>query len=91
MRDASSVKQAFITYESVRRKRVEDIVAQGKYNNEGNMRRGPVGRFVRNYFISRAFKDAAGKTDPTWMSSHHIDWHAPELTGGDGLGLRAPS
>ncbi|MFC4612670.1 FAD-dependent oxidoreductase [Streptomyces maoxianensis] len=91
VRDASSVKQAFITYESVRRKRVEDIVAQGKYNNEGNMRRGPVGRFVRNYFISRAFKDAAGKTDPTWMSSHHIDWHAPELTGGDGLGLRAPS
>ncbi|MFC8870501.1 FAD-dependent oxidoreductase [Streptomyces sp. NPDC057148] len=77
LRDAPSTDQAFVTYESVRRKRVEDIVAQGKYNNEGNMRRGPIGRSLRNYFIARAFKSADG-SDPTWMSSHHIDWHAPQ-------------
>ncbi|WP_432117693.1 FAD-dependent oxidoreductase [Streptomyces sp. bgisy032] len=77
LRDAPSAEKAFVTYESVRRKRVEDIVAQGKYNNEGNMRRGPVGRFLRNYFLARAFRNGDG-SDPTWMSSHHIDWHTPE-------------
>ncbi|MFD7246549.1 FAD-dependent oxidoreductase [Streptomyces massasporeus] len=88
LRDAPTVDRAFVTYEAVRRKRVEDIVAQGKYNNEGNMRRGPAGRFLRNYFIARAFKNAGG-SDPTWMSSHHIDWHAP--ADGDGRGLRTSS
>jgi 2-polyprenyl-6-methoxyphenol hydroxylase-like FAD-dependent oxidoreductase len=74
LRDAPSLSAAFATYESLRRRRVEDIVAQGKYNNEGNLRRGPAGRLIRNWFLARAFRDGSGTGGPTWMSDHHIDW-----------------
>ncbi|MFJ1597419.1 FAD-dependent oxidoreductase [Streptomyces sp. NPDC088261] len=91
LRDSGSVDGAFATYEAARRQRVEDIVAQGKYNSEGNIRRGAVGRQVRNFFISRAFRNASGRTDPTWMLSHHIDWDAPEPAGNHPRGLRTTS
>ncbi|MEU0100051.1 NAD(P)/FAD-dependent oxidoreductase [Streptomyces sp. NPDC006267] len=95
LRDAPSHERGFVSYEAARRKRVEDIVAQGKYNNEGNIRRGPAGRMLRNFFISRAFRGTGGKGDPTWMMSHHIDWDAKEpgvdgvAASGPGSGLRA--
>ncbi|QIQ01860.1 FAD-dependent oxidoreductase [Streptomyces liangshanensis] len=91
LRDSGSVDGAFATYEAARRQRVEDIVAQGKYNNEGNMRRGAVGRQVRNFFISRAFRTTSGRSDPTWMLGHHIDWDAPEPAASHPRGLRTTS
>lgn len=78
LRDAPTIAAGFAAYEAVRRDRVEAVVAQGKYNIEGNMR-GPVGRTVRNFFLARAFRKPPGKVkDPTWMQKHHIDWDAKE-------------
>jgi 2-polyprenyl-6-methoxyphenol hydroxylase-like FAD-dependent oxidoreductase len=75
LRDEPGIPQAFAAYEELRRTRVEAVVAQGKRNGDEKAP-GPVGRIIRDLFLTHAFgKPAAGKEDPNeWMWNHRIRW-----------------
>jgi 2-polyprenyl-6-methoxyphenol hydroxylase-like FAD-dependent oxidoreductase len=78
LRDVSEIPAALATYDSLRRDRVERVVAQGKRNGDQKSV-GPVARVIRDAVMSVAFKRMERKgTDPNgWMYEHHIDWDAP--------------
>ncbi|MGW1678262.1 FAD-dependent oxidoreductase [Saccharopolyspora sp. NPDC002376] len=75
LRDADSVPAAFTTYESLRRTRVERVVAQGKRNGDGKTL-GPVMRHV----LPLVFKLRKPSPDAMdWMYGHRIDWDSPAI------------
>jgi 2-polyprenyl-6-methoxyphenol hydroxylase-like FAD-dependent oxidoreductase len=77
LRDVPDVTQALVTYERLRRERVEAVVARGKRNGDDKVT-GPLGRIVRDFFLRRAFaKPSAGEDPNAFMWDHHIDWAAP--------------
>ncbi|ONI80286.1 monooxygenase [Saccharothrix sp. ALI-22-I] len=64
--------EAFRTYESMRRVRVERIIAQAARTNR-NKAAGPIGRVLRDVMMPLAFKFV----DPakfTWQFDHRIEW-----------------
>ncbi|MGI8306637.1 FAD-dependent oxidoreductase [Saccharopolyspora hattusasensis] len=72
LRDADSVPAAFAAYESLRRTRVERVVAQGKRNGDGKTL-GPVMRHV----LPLLFKLHKPNPDAMdWMYGHRIDWNS---------------
>ena len=73
LRDNENVTDAFARYESLRRERVERVVAQGKRNGDGKSL-GPV---MRNLLplVFKLFKPGEKSTD--WQYSHRIDWDTP--------------
>jgi FAD-dependent urate hydroxylase len=73
LRDAESVPDAFTRYESLRRRRVERVVAQGKRNGDGKSL-GPVMRHLLPLFF-KLYKP--GEAGMNWMYGHRIDWHSP--------------
>lgn len=73
LRDTAGVPEAFATYENLRRERVEAVVAQGKRNGDGKVA-GPIGRLLRDYFITKAFKNPADDDRNQWMWDHHLAW-----------------
>jgi 2-polyprenyl-6-methoxyphenol hydroxylase-like FAD-dependent oxidoreductase len=75
LRDAASVKQAFATYEGLRRERVEKVVAMGKRNGTGKTP-GPLGRWVRDLVLQMVFSRQRGANpDPmAWLFDHRIAW-----------------
>ncbi|WP_326567207.1 NAD(P)/FAD-dependent oxidoreductase [Amycolatopsis rhabdoformis] len=64
------------TFESLRRARVEAVVAQGKRNGDDKSP-GFFGRVVRDFFIRRAMRGAGGDDPNAFMWNHRIDWAAP--------------
>ncbi|MER7076575.1 FAD-dependent oxidoreductase [Saccharopolyspora kobensis] len=70
LRDAADVPAAFTAYESLRRTRVERVVAQGKRNGDGKTL-GPVMRHVLP-LIFKLRKPTPDAMD--WMYGHRIDW-----------------
>ncbi|TDD34635.1 FAD-dependent oxidoreductase [Saccharopolyspora elongata] len=70
LRDADGVPAAFTAYESLRRTRVERVVAQGKRNGDGKTL-GPVMRHVLP-LIFKLHKPNPESMD--WMYGHRIDW-----------------
>ncbi|MFI9009037.1 FAD-dependent oxidoreductase [Actinosynnema sp. NPDC053489] len=65
-------EEAFRAYESLRRDRVERIIAQAARTNRAKAA-GPVGRVLRDALLPLAFKFA----DPakfTWQFDHRIEW-----------------
>jgi FAD-dependent urate hydroxylase len=72
LRDAESVPDAFTRYESLRRKRVERVVAQGKRNGDGKSL-GPVMRHLLPLFFKLYKPSEAGMN---WMYGHRIDWQS---------------
>jgi 2-polyprenyl-6-methoxyphenol hydroxylase-like FAD-dependent oxidoreductase len=73
LRDVSGIEQALTTYESLRRERVEAVVAAGKRNGDSKVI-GPVGRVVRDFFIKRVFSKPFDEDPNAFMWNHHIDW-----------------
>ncbi|MGW5646057.1 FAD-dependent oxidoreductase [Saccharopolyspora sp. NPDC003752] len=73
LRDADGVAAAFAAYESLRRARVERVVAQGKRNGDGKTL-GPVMRHVLP-LIFKLHKPNPESMD--WMYGHRIDWDSP--------------
>ncbi|MET7990301.1 FAD-dependent monooxygenase [Amycolatopsis sp. NPDC005232] len=67
---------ALSTFETLRRSRVEAVVAQGKRNGDDKSP-GFFGRVVRDFFIRRAMKNAGGDDPNAFMWNHRIDWAAP--------------
>ncbi|MEU5258381.1 FAD-dependent monooxygenase [Amycolatopsis sp. NPDC021455] len=73
LRDVPDVERALATYESLRRGRVEAVVAAGKRNGDQKVI-GPVGRVVRDFFIKRAFSKPFDEDPNAFMWNHHIEW-----------------
>ncbi len=76
LRDSSDPAAAFATFEQLRRKRVEKIVAHGNRGSTGKAA-APVGRIVRDAILPQVFRQL-GKNDGAatrWITDHHIDWN----------------
>ena len=76
LRDSADVHSAFTRYESLRRSRVERVVAQGKRNGDGKSL-GPVARHLLPLFL-KLFKPS--EKSMNWLYGHRIDWKAPVTT-----------
>ncbi|MDT8910586.1 FAD-dependent monooxygenase [Amycolatopsis sp. PS_44_ISF1] len=68
---------ALATFESLRRTRVEAVVAQGKRNSDAKGAPGPVGRLLRDFFLARTLSKPSAEDPNEFMWSHRIDWAAP--------------
>jgi 2-polyprenyl-6-methoxyphenol hydroxylase-like FAD-dependent oxidoreductase len=75
LRDKPDPSIAFMAYESLRRERVERVVAQGRRNGSGKSP-GPLGRAIRDHFLRWWFSRPQGRTleDLQWLYDHHIAW-----------------
>lgn len=78
LRDAPSVQAAFATFESLRRKRVERVVATGARTSNTKVA-GPVGQMMRDAMMPMIMRYVArdGGASLAWQHRHHIDWDAP--------------
>src|SRR5829696_7708794 len=69
------VPQAFATYERLRRKRVERIVAHGARTSNSKAA-GPIARKIRDLMMPMILKRVANGGALAWMHDYHIDWSA---------------
>ncbi|OKJ98303.1 FAD-dependent oxidoreductase [Amycolatopsis sp. CB00013] len=76
LRDVPSIPKALTVYEGLRRERVEAVVERGKRNGDAKAA-GPVGRVIRDFFLTRAFKNPPAEDPNAFMWRHRIDWEAP--------------
>ncbi|WP_043849258.1 FAD-dependent oxidoreductase [Amycolatopsis keratiniphila] len=76
LRDVPSIPKALAVYEGLRRERVEAVVERGKRNGDDKAA-GPVGRVIRDFFLTRAFKNLPKEDPNAFMWRHRIDWDAP--------------
>jgi 2-polyprenyl-6-methoxyphenol hydroxylase-like FAD-dependent oxidoreductase len=76
LRDIPDITRAFGTYESLRRDRVEKVVAYSKTISNSKAA-GPVARVFRDLIMPIALKLFANTKSHAWMYTHHIDWDAP--------------
>lgn len=76
LRDVPSIPKALAAYEGLRRERVEAVVERGKRNGDDKAV-GPVGRVIRDFFLTRAFKNPPAEDPNAFMWRHRIDWNAP--------------
>jgi FAD-dependent urate hydroxylase len=75
LRDLPEPASAFRAFESMRRPRVERVVAQGRRNGAGKSA-GPLGRLLRDATMPMAMKVMfRGGRDPfRWIWDHRVDW-----------------
>lgn len=76
LRDVPEVECAIATYESLRRRRVEKIVAQGRRNGTGKTP-GPWGRALRDFFLRMMLPIVAKRDAMAWIHDYRIDWDSP--------------
>ncbi len=79
LRDVPGISNAFTTFERVRRKRVERIVAQGARSSSSKAA-GTIGRIIRDRTLPLIFRYVVTERSMVWLYEHHIDWqrHAIE-------------
>jgi 2-polyprenyl-6-methoxyphenol hydroxylase-like FAD-dependent oxidoreductase len=77
LRDEPGIDRAFAAYETLRRERVEKIVAQGRRNGSGKAP-GPFGRVVRDFFMRLVFRhlERTGAASMRWIFDHRIEWQS---------------
>ena len=76
LRDLPDIPEALATYEGLRRKRVERIVAQAARTSSAKTP-GPLGRVLRDLTLPLVFKLLVTDRSMAWIYDHHIDWDAP--------------
>ena len=76
LRDRPDIPEALATYEGLRRRRVERIVAQGARTSSAKTP-GPVGRALRDLALPLVFKLLVTDRSMAWIYDHHLDWDAP--------------
>ena len=95
LRDLPDVPMAFTAYESLRRERVERVVAHGNRSSTAKAA-GPVGRVLRDAFLPlvlrRMERDGGALS---WVHGHHIAWDQrcapPQRAGSTATGSRCAS
>jgi 2-polyprenyl-6-methoxyphenol hydroxylase-like FAD-dependent oxidoreductase len=75
LRDLPDTRSAFLTYEHMRRPRVERIVASAARMNS-NKAPGPMGRAVRDLLLPMILKRQGSADSQRWIFDHHIEWDA---------------
>ena len=73
LRDTRDIGQAFATYESLRRKRVERVVRYSARIGRAKSA-GPIGRWFRDLCMPVALRLFARPDAHAWLYRHHIDW-----------------
>ena len=76
LRDLPGIESAFTTFERIRRRRVERIVAQGARSSSSKAA-GPVGRVLRDLLLPFVFRHVVTEKSVAWMYDYHIDWNSP--------------
>ena len=79
LRDRPTIPEALATYEGLRRKRVERIVAQGARTGSSKTP-GPVTRVLRDLLLPVVFRFLVTDRSRAWIHDHHIDWDAPAVS-----------
>ncbi|MFC4946148.1 FAD-dependent oxidoreductase [Pseudonocardia sp. GCM10023141] len=74
LRDVPGTAAAFAAYESLRRTRVEKVVAAGRRTSNAKAA-GPIGRALRDAVLPLVLRRVG--SGPGWVHEHHIDWDAP--------------
>lgn len=73
LRDAPSIRDAFATFERLRRPRVERVVAQGKRNGSGKAP-GLAGAFLRDLVMPVMMRQFEKRNALAWMTDFRIRW-----------------
>jgi 2-polyprenyl-6-methoxyphenol hydroxylase-like FAD-dependent oxidoreductase len=68
------VRQAFVTYERLRRERVERVVEYSARIGKSKVA-GPVTRFFRDLMMPLALKHFSNPNARAWLDQYHIDWN----------------
>jgi 2-polyprenyl-6-methoxyphenol hydroxylase-like FAD-dependent oxidoreductase len=79
LRDLPDIPEALATYEGLRRRRVERIVAQGARTGSAKTP-GRVGRVLRDLTLPLVFKLFVTERSMAWIYDHHLDWDTPVTT-----------
>nr|WP_017622574.1 FAD-dependent monooxygenase [Nocardiopsis chromatogenes] len=77
LRDIPDPARALATYESLRRRRVERIVAEGRKRGNSKLATGAVQAFVRDAFMSVVIPMIAKRKGHSWIFDHRIDFDEP--------------
>lgn len=73
LRDAPVISSALSTYEQLRRRRVEKIVAHGARSSSSKAA-GPIGRIIRDRALPLVFRYLVTEKSMAWLYDHHVDW-----------------
>jgi 2-polyprenyl-6-methoxyphenol hydroxylase-like FAD-dependent oxidoreductase len=73
LRDCDGIRQAFATYERLRRTRVERVVAYSARVGQSKTV-GEVGRWFRDLLMPFALRLFANPNAQAWLYGYHIDW-----------------
>ena len=73
LRDVPGIGEAFSTFERLRRRRVERIVAQGARSSSSKAA-GPIGRVLRDRALPFVFRYLVTQRSMAWLYEHHIEW-----------------
>ena len=76
LRDIDGVEDALDTYLTLRRPRVERVVAAGARSSNLKVA-GPVGRVVRDRMMPLVLRQVARRVRQEWMYAYHVDWDEP--------------
>ena len=76
LRDVPGIGQAFSTFERLRRRRVERIVAQGARSSSSKAA-GPIGRVLRDRALPLVFRYLVTERSMSWLYEHHVEWDRP--------------
>jgi 2-polyprenyl-6-methoxyphenol hydroxylase-like FAD-dependent oxidoreductase len=74
LRDVPDLEGAFITFEALRRKRVERIVEQARRNGKQKAISNPIGALLRDLMLPLFIKLSGS---PDWLYGYRLEWEAP--------------
>jgi FAD-dependent urate hydroxylase len=80
LRDLPTIERAFVAYETLRRERVEKVVAVGARSSSTKVA-GPIGRVFRDLAMPFFLRKVAGDGTESlrWLHQHRIDWETPAM------------
>jgi FAD-dependent urate hydroxylase len=80
LRDLPTIERAFVAYETLRRERVEKVVAAGARSSSTKVA-GPIGRVFRDLAMPFFLRKVAGDGTESlrWLHQHRIDWETPAM------------
>jgi 2-polyprenyl-6-methoxyphenol hydroxylase-like FAD-dependent oxidoreductase len=74
LRDLPDAERAFVTFERLRRRRVERVVQYSARIGKSKAA-GPVARWFRDLFMPLALKHFANPAAHAWLYAYHVDWN----------------
>jgi 2-polyprenyl-6-methoxyphenol hydroxylase-like FAD-dependent oxidoreductase len=79
LRDIPELKQAFATYEQLRRERTEKMFELGERSDSGKFMISPIQQWYRDLTIPIFLKLFANPKASDWIYSYRVDWGMPVM------------